>query len=315
MIFRLDKMLAVSTIILALSGQSFALPATASSVDYGKASEFSKIAAHFKNLKPDQELAVLDGNKLTVKQLDDMVATMNPNFARLPIEQRRLVALQLYVDRYALSKAAAEKGLTKTPEFNYLMQIAAQTVLQKLFFQKEVLDKITEAEIKARYRKEVQALPKEEEVHARHILVKTKAEAEALIARLNKGENFEKLAKKSSTDGSAAVGGDLGYFGHGQMVQPFEKAAFALKVGSYTRQPVETPFGWHIIKLEDRRQKQPPKLEEIKEAIRNMIARDHYQEILIKLLPSLNIKFKDKQLGDIVFNNLKGEAMKGAKAK
>ena len=146
-------------------------------------------------------------------------------------------------------------------------------------------------------------------------MVKTKAEAEALIARLNKGENFEKLAKKSSTDGSAAVGGDLGYFGHGQMVQPFEKAAFALKVGSYTRQPVETPFGWHIIKLEDRRQKQPPKLEEIKEAIRNMIARDHYQEILIKLLPSLNIKFKDKQLGDIVFNNLKGEAMKGAKAK
>ncbi|WP_375705499.1 peptidylprolyl isomerase, partial [Bartonella sp. AA86SXKL] len=103
-----------------------------------------------------------------------------------------------------------------------------------------VVDQISDADLETLYKKEVAALPKEDEVKARHILVKTKKEAEAIIKRLNKGESFEEIAKKNSTDGSAAVGGDLGYFSHGQMVKPFEDAAFGLKVGEYTKKPVES---------------------------------------------------------------------------
>ena len=94
------------------------------------------------------------------------------------------------------------------------------------------------------------------------------------------------------------MGGDLGYFTHGQMVEPFEKAAFALKVGDYTRVPVETPFGWHIIKVEDKRLKQPPALDDLKETLRNMIARDRYQELLatVRKQASATLKIPDENI-------------------
>ena len=92
-----------------------------------------------------------------------------------------------------------------------------------------------------------------EEVHARHILVKTEAEAKSIIDQLNKGADFAALAKKYSTDPAAASGGDLGYFSRDDMVPAFSAAAFALKPGQYTKTPVKTQFGWHVIKVVDRR--------------------------------------------------------------
>ncbi|WP_412059012.1 peptidylprolyl isomerase [Bartonella sp. DGB2] len=248
----------------------------------------------------DAVMAVVDGKALTAGQLDEIAQDMDPNLARLPVEQRRLTVLKIYLDMQALAHAALQDGLDKTPAYEKRMALMRNNVLQQIYFQNMIVDKISDADIKARYDKEMAALPKEEEVHARHILVKTKKEAEDIIKRLDKGENFEDIAKKSSTDGSAAVGGDLGYFSRGQMVKPFEDAAFALKKGGYTKIPVESPFGWHVIKVEDRRQKPLPAFADVKEVLRNMIARERYGEVSKDLRAKLSITYPDPKVGALL---------------
>lgn len=248
----------------------------------------------------DAVMAVVDGKALTAGQLDEIAQDMDPNLARLPVEQRRLTVLKIYLDMQALAHAALQDGLDKTPAYEKRMALMRNNVLQQIYFQNMIVDKISDADIKARYDKEMAALPKEEEVHARHILVKTKKEAEDIIKRLDKGENFEDIAKKSSTDGSAAVGGDLGYFSRGQMVKPFEDAAFALKKGAYTKIPVESPFGWHVIKVEDRRQKPLPAFADVKEVLRNMIARERYGEVSKDLRAKLSITYPDPKVGALL---------------
>lgn len=246
-----------------------------------------------KPVDPSHVMAVVDGKDITAGELDSMANDIDPGLARLPDQQRRITVLKIYIDMKTLSDAALKEGLDKTPDYEKRMAIMRENVLQQLYFKNSIVDKITDADIKARYDKEIAGLPKEQEVHARHILVKTKKEAEDLIKRLQKGEKFEDIARQKSTDGSAATGGDLGYFSRGQMVKPFEDAAFSLKVGDYTKTPVESPFGWHIIKVEDRREKQPPALDDVKDAIRNMISRERYSAAIGDLRSKMDIKYPD----------------------
>ncbi len=260
----------------------------------------AKPAEEAKPVDPSHVMAVVDGKDITAGDLDAMANDIDPGLARLPDQQRRLTVLRIYVDMKAFSDAAVKDGLEKTPEYEKRMAVMRENVLQQLYFKQSIVDKITDADIKARYDKEIANLPKEQEVHARHILVKTKEEAEAIIKRLEKGEKFEDIAKKSSTDGSAATGGDLGYFSRGQMVKPFEDAAFSLKVGEYTKKPVESPFGWHIIKVEDRREKQPPALDDVKEALRNLIARDRYREVISNLRGKMDVKYPDESVAKLM---------------
>ena len=141
---------------------------------------------------------------------------------------------------------------------------------------------------------EIAAMPAKNEVRARHILVKTEDEAKAIIKKLEGGAKFEDLAKENSTDGSAAQGGDLGYFGEGMMVPEFEKAAFALDVGAFTKEPVKSQFGYHIIKLEDKRQQQPPAFDQVKDQVRSIIIRDKYIEMVKKLRDAAKISYEDE---------------------
>jgi peptidyl-prolyl cis-trans isomerase C len=138
------------------------------------------------------------------------------------------------------------------------MAFLQQRALHGEMVEKGVVDKVTDAEVRARYDQEIANTPPANEVHARHILVKTKEEAEAIIKQLDGGGDFQKLANEHTSDPSGkSNGGDLGWFGPGQMVPEFDKAAFALDVGKYTEQPVQSQFGWHVIKVEDKRAKQP----------------------------------------------------------
>ncbi|VEJ44798.1 peptidylprolyl isomerase [Bartonella vinsonii] len=246
-----------------------------------------------KTVSPSHVMAVVDGKNITVGQLDELAFEINPNLARFSDEQRRIMVLKAYLDMQALAKAAISKGIDKTEAYDKRMAVMRDNVLQQLYFKQTVVDQISDTDLETLYNKEVAALPKEDEVKARHILVKTKKEAETVIKRLNKGENFEEIAKKSSTDGSAAVGGDLGYFSHGQMVKPFEDAAFALKVGEYTKNPVESPFGWHVIKVEDRRLKQPPVFDDVKEMLRTQLIKERYQKLIVDLRSKIDVKYPD----------------------
>ncbi|WP_295962793.1 peptidylprolyl isomerase [uncultured Bartonella sp.] len=277
-------------------------PATTDSAPQSKLPDptSAQEAAPEKPVDPSHVMAVVDGKNITAGELDAMANDMDPGLARLKDQQRRITVLKIYIDMKTLSDAAVKEGLDKTPEYEKRMAIMRDNVLQQIYFKNSIVDKITDDDVKARYDKEIASLPKEEEVHARHILVKSKKEAEDIIKSLDKGGKFDEIAKTKSTDGSAATGGDLGYFTRGQMVKPFEDAAFGLKVGEYTKTPVESPFGWHIIKVEDRRTKQPPALADIKDTIRNVIARERYSKLIADLRNKMDVKYPDEEVAKLM---------------
>jgi len=259
--------------------------------DAAKPAETAQSAAASED--PAKVLATVNGKDITIGEVDQAAGDLDPQFARLPAEQRRLAALAALIDIKAMADEATKQKLDQSDDFKSRMEFLRERALHNEYFKDEVVDKISDADVRARYDKEIASIPPQTEVRARHILVKTKEEAEAIIKKLEGGAKFEDLAKESSTDGTAANGGDLGYFGEGQMVPEFEKAAFALKPGEYTKEPVQSQFGFHVIQLEDRRTKQPPAFDQVSDQIRSIIMRERYVETVKKLRDGLKIDYKD----------------------
>ncbi len=205
---------------------------------------------------------------------------LDPQFDNVPAEQRRLAALAAVIDIKSLAQKAESQDLQDTPDYKAQMNYLRDRTLHNVLFKKEVVDAITDEEVKARYDKEVAATPPEEEIKARHILLKSEDEAKEVIKQLEDGADFVELAKSKSTGPSAKEGGDLGYFKKGRMVPVFEEAAFALKPGEFTKEPIKSEFGWHVIKVEDRREASPPPLEQVAPQIRQVLLREKYAALL-----------------------------------
>ncbi len=294
---QLRKTLSLMTVAALLTGISaVVLPQNgAIAQDAGKTEPAKPDAAKADTAKtdPDKVLATIDGTKVTVKEVDQISADLDPQFAKLPDDQRRLAALAAIIDIKSLAAKAEAEKLDQTPEFKTRIEFMKDRALHNDYFKQQVVDKITDADIRARYDKEIAAMPPQNEVRARHILVKTKEEAEAIIKQLDGGAKFEDIAKEKSTDGSAAQGGDLGYFGPGQMVPEFDKAANALEVGQYTKEPVQTQFGFHVIKLEDKRVQQPPAFDQVKDQVKSILIRERYMELVKKERGDLKIEYTD----------------------
>ena len=245
---------------------------------------------------PDTVLATIDGQPVTEADLELALSDLDQQFGRLPAEQRRAAAMSAIIEIRLLAAKAVAAGIDKQPTFQRQIEFLRQRSLHSQLVAAEVAAKITEQEIRARYDQEVANTPPVNEVHARHVLVKTKEEATAIIKQLDGGAKFEDIAKEKSSDGSAGQGGDLGWFGPGQMVPEFEKAAFALEVGSYTKEPVQTQFGWHVIKVEDKRAKQPPAFEQVKDQIRSALLRDKYFALVKSARDAAKVEISDAEL-------------------
>lgn len=290
---QLRKTLSFMTAAVFFTGiSSVAMAQDAGKTDAAKTDPAAPAAA---KVDPDKVLVTIDGAKITAKEVDQISADLDPQFARLPDDQRRLAALAAIIDIKSLAAKAEAEKLDQTADFKARMQFLRDRALHNDYFKQQVVDKITDADIRARYDKEIAAMPPQNEVRARHILVKTKEEAEAIIKQLDGGASFEDVAKEKSTDGSAAQGGDLGYFGPGQMVPEFEKAATALEIGKYTKEPVQTQFGFHIIKLEDKRAQQPPAFDQVKEQVKSILIRERYIELVKKDRGDLKVEFADPE--------------------
>lgn len=192
--------------------------------------------------------------------------------------------LEELIQRELLVQDAEQKKLDQSPEVLSRLDDAKKSILTQAEVQNFMkANPVTDAEIKAEYDSKVGGA-NATEYKARHILVKTEAEAKKIIAELDKGGDFAKLANKNSLDGKEAQnGGDLGWFAAGQMVEPFSKAVIALEKGKYTKEPVQTQFGWHVILREDSRQQTPPPLEAVKEQIVPMLQRKKVQDMLENL--------------------------------
>jgi peptidyl-prolyl cis-trans isomerase C len=250
-----------------------------------------------KTVDPDAVVATVNGEPVTEADLMLAEGELTQQFARLPPERRRAAALSAAIEIKVLAAKAVADGLDKDPEFQRRAAFLKERALHGEMVEKEVVGKITDEEVRARYDKEIAAQPPVNEVHARHILVKTKEEAEAIIKQLDGGADFQKLANEHTTDPSGKTsGGDLGYFGPGQMVPEFEKAAMALEPGSYTKEPVQTQFGWHVIKVEDKRPRQPPAFEEVKDQARSAVIRDKYFALVKEARAAAKVEIPDETL-------------------
>lgn len=244
----------------------------------------------------DAVVAKVGDLEILQSELDLAVANLDPQLQQLPDEQKRVAALSGAIDVKLLAQSAAEEGLAETEDFQKRMEYIKDRELHNSYFRKHVVDAVTDEEVKARYEKEIAALPKQEEVNARHIRVKTEEEAKAVIADLDAGKDFAELAKTKSEDSNKDDGGDLGWFSKGRMVPEFEEAAFALEKGAYTKTPVQSQFGFHVIKLEDRRDVQPPALEQVEPQVRQLVMRDKYLALIERAKAEQTVEIMDETL-------------------
>jgi peptidyl-prolyl cis-trans isomerase C len=203
--------------------------------------------------------------------------------------EQRTEALDELIGMYAGAQEAKKQNLT-TGEDGARIELVNTSSMTELLFKKFTAGKDpTEEELKAEYDARVAELPKVE-FHARHILVDDEAKAKDLIAQIDKGASFEKLAKENSKDGSATDGGDLGWFMAAQMVKPFSDALQQLEVGKYTTTPVKTEFGWHVIKLEETRAATPPPYESVKAQLGPMIQQKKFEAHLKELVKTAKVE-------------------------
>ncbi|GAA2831436.1 peptidyl-prolyl cis-trans isomerase C [Aminobacter aminovorans] len=246
---------------------------------------------------PNAIVATINGENVTEADITLAEQDLGQQFGNLPPEQRRAAALSSIIEIRLMAAQAVEKGLDKDADFQRRVAFLDQRALHGELVEKEVAGKITDDEIRARYDKEIAAQKPVNEVHARHILVKTKEEADAIIKKLEGGEDFQKLANENTTDPSGKTsGGDLGFFGPGQMVPEFEKAALALEVGAYSKEPVQTQFGWHIIKVEDKRSQQPPAFDTVKDQVRSLLIREKYIDLVKQVRTAGKVEITDPAL-------------------
>jgi peptidyl-prolyl cis-trans isomerase C len=261
------------------------------------AAEAAKPAAPAPAPDPAKVIATIDGKPVTEADLALAQASVDQQYAQLPPDQRRAAAFMAIMEIRLLADKAVAQGLDKDADFLRRMAFLQQRALHSEVIDKDVGAKITDQEVRARYDKQMADTPPVNEVKARHILVKTKEEADAIIKQLDGGADFQKLANEHTTDPSGkTTGGDLGYFAPGQMVPEFEAAAFALDVGGYTKAPVQSQFGWHVIKIEDKRAQQPPAYDTVKDEIRNLVFREKYFAMVTDLRKAAKVDVTDPDL-------------------
>jgi peptidyl-prolyl cis-trans isomerase C len=223
----------------------------------------------------DPVVATVNGQPIRLSELEIAQQALPQQYRNMPLQAVFPALLDRIVDSKLVVQEGKKNKVTEDPAFKKRMAFVEDQVLQDFWIQREVARKVTAEKLQQRYEERLKSMPSEEEVHARHILVSTEDEAKAIIAELKKGAAFDKLAKEKATDkASGAEGGDLGWFKKSDMVKEFADAAFALKKDELTETPVKTQFGYHVIKVEDRRKAPPPAFEELADQLREEMARE-----------------------------------------
>jgi peptidyl-prolyl cis-trans isomerase C len=241
----------------------------------------------------DPVVARANGVDIHESDLNFAEEEIGGNMPTMPPQQKRDYLINYLVDVVVLSQTADQQKLGDRPEVKHRLTFDRNRLLMEALLQDVGRAALSdEAEHKV-YDDAVKQMTNEEEVHARHILVPTEDEAKAIVAQLKSGADFATLAKEKSKDPGAADGGDLGYFTRDQMVPEFANVAFKLDKGQIS-DPVKTQFGWHIIKVEDKRIKPTPTFEQVKGQIDNYVAHRAQAALVEKLRSAANIERLDK---------------------
>jgi peptidyl-prolyl cis-trans isomerase C len=243
----------------------------------------------------DEDPVVARVNGVDIRQSDLAFAEeeIGGNMPTIPPEQKRDYLINYLVDVIVLSQAAEKQNLGDRPDVKRRLTFDRSRLLMESLLQDAGKASLSEDAERKVYEEAVKQVKNEEEVHARHILVPTEDEAKAILAQLKGGADFATLAKEKSKDPGAAEGGDLGYFTKEQMVPEFAEVAFKLGKGQLS-DPVKTQFGWHIIKVEDKRIRPTPTFEQVKPQIENYVAHRAQAELVDNLRKSATVERLDK---------------------
>lgn len=237
-------------------------------------------AAPAASLADDPIVARVNGKEFRRTDVLALLRELDPQLQQAPLQQIYPQLVDQLVQAHLVTEAGYKAKLQDSAEVKARLKQAEEQIVQQAWLKIEIDKRMSPDKIKASYDKWVKENPPQDEIHASHILVKTKEEAEAIIKQLKGGADFAKLADEKGTDGTKGRGGDLGYFAKEQMVKPFADAAFAMKVGEVSPTPVQTEFGFHVIKVTDKRKQVPPTLEQATPQLRQVVAQDIAEEVL-----------------------------------
>jgi peptidyl-prolyl cis-trans isomerase C len=244
----------------------------------------------------DPTVARVNGVDIRESDLAMAEQDIGQNLQNAPPETQREQLIAYVTDIILVSQAADGKKLADDPDFKHHLAFLRNKMLMGMQLREEAKGAVTpEAEQKL-YEEAVKPMGAEEEVHARHILVESEDEAKAILEQIKGGADFAALAKEKSKDPGAADGGDLGYFTKDQMVPEFSEVAFKMYPGQLSN-PVKTQFGWHIIKVEDKRMRPVPELANIKEQIDAYLVRRAQSEYVAKLRQTAKVERLDHPAG------------------
>ena len=244
----------------------------------------------------DANAVIAKVNGAEIRQSDLTVAEeeLGPSLQQMDPASRRENLIAFLIDMKLVAKAAEAKKVGDAADFKQKLAFARDRLLMDSLLASEGKAAVTDDAMKKVYEDATKQVSGEKEVHARHILVPTEDEAKAIKAELDKGADFAKLAKEKSKDPGAADGGDLGFFTKEQMVPEFSAVAFALEPGKVS-DPVKSQFGWHIIKVEEARDRKPPPFDQVKGQIETFVVRKAQADYVTKLRTEAKVERLDKK--------------------
>src|SRR5712672_934153 len=237
-------------------------------------------------------LAKVNGSEIRKSDLVLAEEELGPSLAQMDPATKKENVLSFLIDMKIVAKAAEDKKVEDSQEFRKRLDFTRNRLLMDTLLGHEGKTATTDEAMKKVYEEASKQITGEQEVHARHILVETEDEAKAIAEELKKGGDFADLAKKKSKDPGAADGGDLGFFTKEQMVPEFSAVAFTLEPGKVS-DPVKSQFGWHIIKVEEKRARKAPDFEQVKAQIETYVTRKAQAEYVAKLRDSAKIERMD----------------------
>ena len=244
-------------------------------------------------LKPLEKMetkivATVDGKPIFLSEIIGMAQRLPEQYRKMSLEAVYPSLLTRAIDSKLVTLEGRRAGFSKDPDVKKRLLDVEDQIISEIFLTKTIGSQVTEEALQKIYSETKSEMASGDQIKARHILLDSEEKAMEIIKKLQAGGEFAKLASEYSTGPSAASGGDLGWFGEGQMVPEFSKAAFALNPGDIVTKPVKTQFGWHIILVEDRKVSAPPSFDEAKEQLASPMS----QKLLKELIETLRTKAK-----------------------
>jgi peptidyl-prolyl cis-trans isomerase C len=243
----------------------------------------------------DPVLAKVNGEEIRRSDALRVISTLPPQVQMMPPQMIMPAVVDQIINGKLIAQQGYERNLQDEAEVKERLKRAEERFVQEMYLTREVEERITPERIEEAYKVYLEENPPKDEVRASHILVESEEEARQIIGQLEGGADFAELAREKSKDPAAAQqGGDLGYFSKDQMVEPFAEAAFAMEPGALSETPVQTQFGWHVIKVEDKRKSAPPTQAEVEGELKSQVS----ETIIAEMVESLRGDARIERFGE-----------------